>query len=104
MNEIIDFLIASSLSRSSYYKNFVATLSKASFGHGKYQSIIVLFTRAGNWRALLLRDYPGEKQIHICNFCFTLSIYQFQQFVLSLESTFPSDLTLPLIPLIIYSF
>lgn len=91
--------------RSSSYKNLVATLNKASLGQGKNQSITVLLTRAGNWRALLLSDYPtGEKHIDICNFCLTLSIYQFQQFALSLESIFPSDFTLGLTVLIIYYF
>ena len=48
MKEIIDFLTASSSPKSSSSKNFVATFNKASFGQGKYQSIIVLLTSAGN--------------------------------------------------------
>ena len=104
MKLTIAFLTFSS-PRSSSSKNFVATLNKASLGQGKYQSIMVLLTRAGNCLALLLKDYPtGEKQIDMWSFCFTLSIYQFQQLLLSRESTFPSDLTLPLTALIIYSF
>lgn len=104
MKLTIAFLTASS-PKSSYYKNLVATLNKASFGQGKNQSMIVLLTKAGNCLALLLRDYPtGEKQIDIWSLCLTLSMYQFQQLVLSLESTFPSDLTLGLTLLIIYYF
>jgi len=34
--------------RSSSYKNLIATFVKASLGQGKYQSMTVLFTRAGN--------------------------------------------------------
>ncbi len=83
----------------------VATLKRASFGHGKNQSITVLLTSAGNCLALLLKDYPtGEKQIDMWSFCLTLSIYQFQQFVLSLESILPSDLTLGLTAFTISSF
>jgi hypothetical protein len=104
MKFIIAFLVAYS-PKSYYYKNLVATLVKASLGHGKNQSITVLLTKAGNCLALLLNDSPtGEKQMDICNFCFTLSIYQFQQLVLSLESIFPYDLTFPLTALIIYYF
>ena len=91
--------------KSYYSKNLLATFIKASFGQGKNQSITVLLTKAGNCLALLLNDSPtGEKQIDICNFCLTLSIYQFQQFVLSLESILPSDLTLPRTALMISSF
>jgi hypothetical protein len=76
--------------KSSSYKKRVATFKSASLGHGKYQSITVLFTKAGNCLALLLKDSPtGEKQSDICSFCLTLSMYQFQQFVLSRESIFP---------------
>ena len=65
----------------------------------------VLLTKAGNCLALLLKDYPtGEKHKDICNFCLTLSIYQFQQLPLSLESTFPYAFTLFLIAFIIYYF
>ena len=100
----IAFLTLSS-PKSSSYKNLVATLKRASRGQGKYQSIIVLLTKAGNCLARLLRDYPtGEKQMDICNFCFTLSMYQFQQLVLSLESIFPSLFTLPLTAFMISSF
>lgn len=42
--------------RSSSSKNLVATFKRASFGHGKNQSITVLLTKAGNCLALLLRD------------------------------------------------
>lgn len=98
------FLIDSS-PRSYSYRKRVATLNRASFGQGKYQSIIVLLTKAGNCLALLLKDYPtGEKQRDMCNFCLTLSIYQFQQLVLSLESIFPSSFTLLRIVLMISSF
>lgn len=101
---IMAFLTASS-PKSSSSKNLVATFSKASLGQGKNQSITVLLTKAGNCLALLLSDYPtGEKQILIWSFCLTLSMYQFQQLVLSLESTFPSDFIFPLIALIISSF
>ena len=76
--------------RSYSYKNLLATFKRASLGHGKNQSMTVLLTSAGNCLALLLSDYPtGEKQIDMCNFCLTFYIYQFQQFVLSLESIFP---------------
>lgn len=44
---IIDFRLASS-PKSYSYKNLIATFIKASFGHGKYQSITVLLTNAGN--------------------------------------------------------
>jgi hypothetical protein len=63
MNLMIAYLIAFS-PRSSSSRNLVATFNKASFGQGKNQSMTVLFTRAGNCLALLLRDYPtGEKQM-----------------------------------------
>jgi hypothetical protein len=51
----IPFLIDSS-PKSYFYKNLVATFNKASFGQGKNQSITVLFTKAGNCLALLLKD------------------------------------------------
>jgi len=39
-----------------------ATLTKASSGHGKNQSIVHSLKRAGNFRALSLNFYPtGEK-------------------------------------------
>lgn len=98
------FLSASSPNSYSS-KNLEATFNKASLGHGKNQSMTVELTRAGNCLALLLRLSPtGEKHRDMCSFCFTLSIYQFQQLVLSLESTFPSLFTLFLTELMIYSF
>lgn len=104
MKLMIDFLEASS-PKSYYSRKRVATLSKASLGQGKNQSMTVELTKAGNCLALLLKLSPtGEKQRAICNFCLTLSIYQFQQLVLSLESTFPSFLTFPLTELMISSF
>jgi hypothetical protein len=61
MNATTLFLTLSS-PRSYFSRNLVATFKRASLGQGKYQSIIVLLTKAGNCLALLLKDYPtGEK-------------------------------------------
>ena len=101
---MIAFLTFSS-PKSSSSKNLFATFNKASLGQGKNQSMTVELTKAGNCLALLLKLSPtGEKQSDICNFCLTLSMYQFQQLPLSLESTLPSLLTLFLTALIISSF
>lgn len=47
MKFMMDFLFASS-PRSSYSRKRVATFMRASLGHGKYQSMTVLLTKAGN--------------------------------------------------------